>query len=110
MEDGSVIIKCKGLDNKLLTEDDFKVLLSGKNINIETSKIFTSLKTGSGALKSMTFTIKPEVNNRRSINGEGPHKSTACGPLPRALVLDSVPYHVINGEVCEPAISSSTAA
>lgn len=64
--------------------------MAGKNINIDTTKIFTNLKTGSGGLKSMTLTIKPEVNNRKSIKreaGEG-------------LDFDSVPYHVIDGEFC----------
>jgi hypothetical protein len=75
MEDGSTIIKCKGLDNKLLNEDHFKALLAGKSINIDTNKIFTSLKTGSGGLKSMTLTIKPEVNNRSTINGDRGHGS-----------------------------------
>jgi len=88
MEDGSVIIKSKGLNNKLLNENHFKELLSGKNVYIDTSKIFTNLKTGSGGLKSMTLTIKPEVNNRRrsTIYGEG-------------LDFDSVPFHVKDGEL-----------
>jgi hypothetical protein len=90
MEDGTVIIKCKGLNNKLLNEEHFKALLSGENVYIDTSKIFTNLKTGSGGIKPMTLTIKPEINNRRlrscTIKGEG-------------LDFDSEPYHVIDGIV-----------
>ena len=86
MEDDTVIIKCKGLDNKLLNEKHFKDLLSGNNINIDTRKIFTNLKKGTGSIKSMKLTIKPEINNRKTIKTEG-------------LNFDSEPYHVIDGVV-----------
>ena len=86
MMDDSVIIKCKGLNNRLLTENDFKLLLSGENVNIDTSKIFTNLKIGSGSIKSMRLTIKPEISNRKSI-------------IPKASDYDSVPYHIIDGDV-----------
>jgi hypothetical protein len=86
MEDDTVIIKCKGLKNNLLNEDHFKELLLGHNVTIDTSKIFTKLKTGSGGLKSMKLTIKPEIINRKSIISEG-------------TKLDSIPYHVIDGSV-----------
>nr|BAM29335.1 dpoB [Lentinula edodes] len=86
MEDDSVIIKCKGLDNKLLNENHFKELLSGNNVTIDTSKIFTNLKKGTGSIKSMKLTIKPEINNRKFIKSEG-------------LNFDSEPYHVIDGVI-----------
>jgi len=86
MEDDTIIIKCKGLDNNLLNENHFKELLSGNNVNIDTSKIFTNLKKGTGGIKSMKLTIKPEINNRKTIKGED-------------LNFDSVPYHVIDGVV-----------
>ena len=86
MEDDTVIIKCKGLDNKLLNENHFKELLSGNNVSIDTRKIFTNLKKGVGGIKSMNLTIKPEINNRKSIKSEG-------------LNYDSEPYHVIDGEL-----------
>jgi hypothetical protein len=86
MEDDTVIIKCKGLDNKLLNENHFKELLSGNNVSIDTNKIFTNLKKAVGGIKSMNITIKPEINNRKSIKSEG-------------LNYDSEPYHVIDGEL-----------
>jgi hypothetical protein len=86
MKDDTVIIKSKGLDNSLLNEDHFKELLLGHNVTIDTSKISTKLKTGSGGLKSMKLTIKPEIINRKSIISEG-------------TKLDSIPYHVIDGSV-----------
>jgi len=51
MEDDTEIIKSKGLDNSLLNEDHFKELLSGKIVSIDTEKIFTTLKSGSGGIK-----------------------------------------------------------
>ena len=86
MEDDTVIIKCKGLDNQLLNENHFKELLYGNNVTIDTSKIFTNLKKGTGSIKSMKLTIKPEINNRQIIKREG-------------LNFESKPYHVIDGEV-----------
>lgn len=86
MDDDTIIIKCKGLNNSLLNENHFKELLSGNNVNIDTNKIFTSLKKGSGGIKSMKLTIKPEINNRKNIKAEG-------------LYLDSEPYHIIDGVV-----------
>ena len=86
MEDDTVILKCKGLDNKLLNENHFKDLLSGNNVTFDTRKIFTNIKKGTGGIKSMNFTIKPEINNRKSINNE-------------QLNFDTEPYHVIDGEV-----------
>nr|AYE93213.1 DNA polymerase [Termitomyces sp.] len=85
MED-DFIIKCKGLDNKLLNENHFKELLSGNNVTIDTSKIFTNLNKGTGGIKSMKFTIKPEIINRKSIKGE-------------LLNFETEPYHVIDGVV-----------
>nr|QWO71407.1 DNA polymerase [Termitomyces sp. K2P1] len=86
MEDDSIIIKCKGLNKKLLNENHFKELLSGKNVTIDTRKIFTNLKKGTGGIKSMNFTIKPEINNRKSIKGEH-------------LNFETEPFHVIDGVV-----------
>lgn len=86
MEDDTVIIKCKGLDNKLLNENHFKELLVGNNVTIDTSKIFTDIKKGSGAIKPMKLTIKPEINNRKVIRKT-------------ELNSETVPYHVIDGEV-----------
>ena len=88
MEDDTIIIKCKGLNNSLLNENHFKELLSGKNVYIDTNKIFTKFNKGSGGIKPMKLTIKPEINNRKSIKGYG-----------EKLCYDSVPYHVINGEL-----------
>jgi len=84
MEDDTVIIKCKGLKNNLLNENHFKELLSGKTVSIETEKIFTTLKTGRGGIKSMNLTIKPEISNRKTIEG---------------LDFDTEPFHVIDGIV-----------
>jgi hypothetical protein len=86
MEDDTVIIKCKGLDNKLLNENHFKELLYGNNVNIDTKKIFTNIKKGTGSIKSMKLTIKPEINNRKYIKSKG-------------LFFDSKPYHVLDGVV-----------
>jgi hypothetical protein len=84
MDNDKVLIKSKGLSNKLLTEEHFKTLLSGNEINIDISKIFTNIKTGSGEIKNINMTIKPELNNRLSINGGN---------------FDTKPYHVIDGVV-----------
>jgi hypothetical protein len=86
MDDDTVIIKCKGLNNSLLNENHFKELLSGNNVYIDTNKIFTSLKKGSGGIKSMKLTIKPEINNRKTIKDDG-------------LDYDSEPFHIIDGVV-----------
>nr|QWO71410.1 DNA polymerase [Termitomyces sp. T123] len=86
MEDDTVIIKSKGLDNKLLNENHFKELLMGNNVTFDTSKIFTNIKRGSGGLKSMNLTIKPEVNNRKVIKQN-------------ELNYETAPFHVIDGEI-----------
>jgi DNA polymerase type B, organellar and viral len=86
MEDDTVIIKCKGLENKLLNENHFKELLGGNSVNIDTSKIFTNIKRGSGGIKSMKLTIKPELNNRKTIKVDEQN-------------VDTIPYHVIDGEI-----------
>lgn len=84
MEDGSVIIKCKGLDNKLLTEKDFKEFLAGNSVTFDSKKIFTSLTRGSGGIKEMKLKISPDINNRKTINKN-------------KLNFDTEPHHIING-------------
>jgi DNA polymerase type B, organellar and viral len=88
MEDDSVIIKSKGLNNNKLNEEHFKQLLSGHNIEIDINKMFLNIKTGSGGRKTITLTIKPEIKNRKFIKGKG-------------LNFESEAYHLINGEYCD---------
>lgn len=83
MADDTVIIKSKGVENKLLTEEDLKVLLSGNNVKVNTNKIFTSLKSGggcTGAIKNMNMLIKPELNNRISLNKDDVNLETKTTP------------------------------
>lgn len=68
MDDDRVIIKSKGVDNRLLTEQDFKLLLAGNSVDVNTNKIYTSLKKGNGEFKNIKMKIKPELNNRISYN------------------------------------------
>jgi DNA polymerase type B, organellar and viral len=84
MVDDTVIIKCKGLDNKLLNENHFKEFLSGNSVSVDTKKIFTNIKRGTGGIKSMMLTINPDINNRKSIQRE-------------ELNFDTEPFHVIDG-------------
>ena len=84
MEDDTVIIKCKGLNNKLLNENHFKEILAGKSISFESQKILTNLKVGSGGIKSMVLTIKPEIINRKTIYKD-------------KLNFETEPHHVIDG-------------
>ena len=84
MEDGTVIIKCKGLDNKLLNENHFKEFLAGNSVSFDSQKIFTNLKRGTGGIKSMMFTINPEINNRKTIYRD-------------KINFDTEPHHVIDG-------------
>jgi hypothetical protein len=86
MDNDKVIVKCKGLKTDLLNEDHFKTLLAGNEISIDTSKIFVSVKKGSGGIKNMKMIIKPEINNRISILDEKGN-------------LETKTYHVIDGEV-----------
>jgi len=86
MEDDTVIIKFKGLDNKLLNKNQFKELLRGNNVTIDTSKILTDIKKGSGALNSINLTIKPEIMTNKVIKKN-------------ELNYETVPYRVIDGEV-----------
>lgn len=83
MADDTVIIKSKGVENKLLTEEDLKVLLSGNNVKVNTNKIFTSLKSGGGCtgdIKNMNMLIKPELNNRISLNKDDVNLETKTTP------------------------------
>jgi hypothetical protein len=86
MDNDKVIVKCKGLKTDLLNEDHFKSLLAGNEISIDTSKIFVSVKKGSGGIKNMKMIIKPEINNRITIKDEKGN-------------LETKTYHVIDGEI-----------
>ena len=95
MDDDKVIIKSKGIKNSLLNEDNFKELLLGKSVNIETSKIYTTLKKINAGIKHMNVTIKPENINRLPIYNNG-------------IIENTIPYHVEDG-LLQPMSSSKPA-
>jgi DNA polymerase type B, organellar and viral len=94
MDNDEVIIRSKGIPNKLLNETDFKKLLLGKTVKIRSRKIFSVLKRTTAGIKHMDINIRPENINRLPIY---PLALGLSGKGKNKIIIDTITYHVENG-------------
>ena len=85
-DNGEIIIKAKGVDKNKLTIDDFKNLLSGSDVGIETTQFKTSWVDYSVSLQDQIINIRPILLKRDYISSN-------------RYVSDTKPVKVVNGSV-----------